>query len=83
MEGELDWNAEFDGVDGSFNSADGTSEGDDWFVFPWQSRVHSIKRTIYIVRGAAITLPFIPSLADEHPETDDSAQPTPGMADAA
>jgi hypothetical protein len=74
---KLDQYVKFDGV------ADGTSEGDDNFVFPTQFSVHSIKRTIYIVRGAAITLPFIPSLADEHPETDDSAQPTPGMADAA
>ena len=76
---KLDRYAKFDGVDGGFRSADGTSEGDDSFVFPG----HSIKRTIYIVRGGAITLPFIPSLADEHPEANDSATPAPGIADAA
>ena len=79
----MDWNAEFDGVDGSFRSADGTSEGDDSVVLPGQFCVHSIKRTTYIVRGEAITLPFIPLLADEHPEANDSAPPAPGMADAA
>ena len=79
----MDWNAKFDSVDGSFRSADGTSEGDESFVFPGQSCVHSIKRTIYIVRGQAITLPFIPSLADEHPEANDSAPPAAGMAEAA
>ena len=83
MEGELDRNAEFDGVDGSLSSADETSEGEDNFVFPLQTFVHSIKRTIYIVSGQAITLPFIPSLADEHPEASDSLPPVPGMADAA
>ena len=79
----MDWNAKFDSVDGSFRSADGTSEGDESFVFPGQSCVHSIKRTIYIVRGETITLPFIPSLADEHPEANDSAPPAAGMAEAA
>jgi len=77
---KLDLYAKFDGVDGDFKSADGTSEGDDSFVFPAQSGVHSIKRTIYIVRGQAITLPFIPSLADEHPEANDSALPAPARA---
>ena len=76
----MDWYAKFDSVDGNFRSADGTSEGDDSFVFPAQSGVHSIKRTIYIVRGQAITLPFIPSLADEHPEANDSALPAPARA---
>ena len=80
---KLDRYAKFDSVDGSFRSADGTSEGDDSFVFPGQSCVHSIKRTIYIVRGQAITLPFIPLLADEHPEANESAPPAPSMADAA
>ena len=79
----MDQYEKFDDVDGNFRSADGPSEGDDSFVFPTQFSLHSIKRTIYIVRGAAITLPFIPSLADEHPEADDSALPAPGMADAA
>ena len=79
----MDRHEKFDGVDGSFGSADGTSEGDDRFVFPGQFCVHSIKRTIYIVCGSAITLPFIPSLADEHPEASDSAPPAPDMADAA
>jgi hypothetical protein len=37
----------------------------------------------YIVRGKAITLSFIPLLADEHPEAIDSAPPVPGIADAA
>jgi len=83
MEGEIGLDAEFDGVDGSFSSAEGTSEGDDSFVFPTKFSLHSIKRTIYIVRGAAITLPFIPSLADEHPEANDTVPPAPGMADAA
>ena len=76
----MDQSAKFDGVDDSSRSADGTSEGDDSFVFPAQSGVHSIKRTIYIVRGQAITLPFIPSLADEHPEANDSALPAPARA---
>jgi len=80
MEGELDRYAKFDGVNGGFRSADGTPEGDDSFVFPGQFCVHGIKRTTYIVRGQAITLPFIPSLADEHPEADDNA---PALADAA
>jgi len=80
---KLDWNAKFDGVDSNIMSADETSEGDDSFVFPRQFCVESIKRTIYIVRGQAITLPFIPSLADEHPEADESAPPAPGIADAA
>ena len=80
---KLDWYAKFDGVDGSSRSADGTSEGDERFVFPGQPCLHSIKRTIYIVRGEAITLPFIPLLADEHPEANDSAPPAPGMTDAA
>ena len=75
----MDRHEKFDGVDGSFRSA----EGDDSFVSPAQSCVHSIKRTIYIVRGQAITLPFIPSLGDEHPEANDSAQPAPAIADAA
>jgi len=75
--------AKFDGVDGSFSSADGTSEGDDSVVFPRQFCIQSIKRTIYIVRGQAITLPFIPTLADEHPEANDSAPPAPDIADAA
>ena len=79
----MDRYEKFDGVDGSFRSADGTSEGDDSFIFPRQFCVHSIKRTIYIVRGQAITLPFIPLLADEHPEANDSAPPAPAMADAA
>ena len=79
----MDWNAEFDGVDSNFRSADGTSEGDHSFAFPRQFSIQSIKRTIYIVRGEAITLPFIPSLAGEHPEANDSAPPAPGMADAA
>ncbi len=79
----MDQFAKFDGIDGSSRSADGTSEGDDSIVFPGQSCVHSIKRTIYIVRGQAITLPFIPSLADEHPEANDSAPPGPAIADAA
>ena len=80
---KLDLYAKFDGVDGDFKSADGTSEGDDSFAFPRQFCEHDIKRTTYIVRGQAITLPFIPSLADEHPEADDSATPAPSMADAA
>jgi hypothetical protein len=80
---KLDQYAKFDGADDSSRSADGTSEGDDRFVFPGQPCLHSIKRTIYIVRGAAITLPFIPSLADEHPEANDGAPPAPAMADAA
>jgi hypothetical protein len=63
--------------------ADGTSEGDKSFAFPRQFCIQSIKRTIYVVRGQAITLPFIPSLADEHPEADDSAPPAPSMANAA
>ena len=67
----------------NFRSADRTSEGDDSFVFPRQFCVHDIKRTTYIVRGQAITLPFIPSLADEHPEANDSAPPAPGIAEAA
>ena len=79
----MDRHEKFDGVDGSFRSADGTAEGDDSFVSPGQSCVPSIKRTIYIVRGQAITLPFIPSLGDEHPEANDSAQPAPAIADAA
>ena len=79
----MDQSTKFDGVDDSSRSADGTSEGDDRFVFPGQPCLHSIKRTIYIVRGAAITLPFVPSLADEHPEVNDIALPAPGMADAA
>ena len=79
----MDWNAEFAGIDGSFGSADGTSEGDESFVFPGQPCLHSIKRTIYIVRGEAITLPFIPLLADEHPEANDSAPPAPSIAEAA
>ena len=79
----MNWNAECDGVDDNFRSADEMSEGDDSFVFPRQFCVQSIKRTIYVVRGQAITLPFIPSLADEHPEADDSAPLVPGMADAA
>lgn len=80
---KVDRYEKFDGVDGSFRSVDGTAEGDDSFVSPGQSCAHSIKRTIYIVRGQAITLPFIPSLADEHPEANDSAPPAPRIADAA
>ena len=79
----MDWNPEFDGVDSNIMSADGTSEGDDNFVFPRQFCVESVKRTIYVVRGEAITLAFIPSLADEHPEADESAPPAPGILDAA
>ena len=79
----MDQYAKFDSVDGSSRSADGTSESDDSFAFPRQFCIQSIKRTIYIVRGEAITLPFIPLLADEHPEANDSAPPAPGMADAA
>jgi hypothetical protein len=76
----LDQYEKFEGVDGSLRSAEGTAEGDDSFVSPGQFCAHSIKRTIYIVRGQAITLPFIRSLGDEHPEAYDSAQP---IADAA
>ena len=52
-----------------------SGEGDDSFVIPGQFCVRKIKRTIYIVHGAAITLPFIPSLADDHPGANDSAPP--------
>ena len=79
----MDQYAKFDGLDGNFRSADETPGGDESFVFPRLFCVHSIKRTIYIVRGQAITLPFIPLLADEHPEANESAPPAPSMADAA
>jgi hypothetical protein len=50
-------------------------------IWAWQRTegfpMHTIRRTIYTVGDVRVSLPFIPSLADDHPEITDGAPPPP------
>ena len=35
----------------------------------------SIRKTVYLVQGVSVSLPFIAAVADSHPETIDAAPP--------